>query len=190
MTATLPEWMIAPPGGLTADDYDALPEDVCRQIEIVDGNIVVSPSPSRLHQTFAFEFAHALRAAARPRYGVSVDVDLRLRDIPLLNRRPDIVVFDGDLPNDATLRAEHCSLVVEVMSPGSVITDQTDKPAEYAMAGVPHFWRVELDSSAPTLFRYRLDETTRVYVATGADTGELTVSDPFALALDLDELTG
>jgi hypothetical protein len=50
----------------------------------------------------------------------TADVDLRLRDAPLLNRRPDIAV-----------------------PPDSVTTDQTDKPAEYAAAGIRHFWRVE-----------------------------------------------
>lgn len=49
----------------------------------------------------------------RPALAVSTDVDLRLRDIPLLNRRPDAVVYDASLPDDAVLRPEHCVLVVE-----------------------------------------------------------------------------
>lgn len=37
----MPAWMALPPGGLTAEQYDALPEDVCGYIEVVDGQIVV-----------------------------------------------------------------------------------------------------------------------------------------------------
>lgn len=37
---TLPVWMVLPPGGLTAGQYDALPEEVCKWIEVVDGAVV------------------------------------------------------------------------------------------------------------------------------------------------------
>jgi hypothetical protein len=76
------------------------------------------------------------------------------------------------------------------MSPGSVNTDRTDKPAEYATAGINHFWRVELDDGErkPTVFRYRLDPTTRIYNSAGMITGKMVVSDPFEVSVDLDEL--
>jgi Uma2 family endonuclease len=73
---------------------------------------------------------------ASKRFAVATAVDLRLRDVPLLNRRPDIVVYDASVPDDAVLRPQHCLLVVEVMSPDSVTADQADKPAEYAAAGI------------------------------------------------------
>jgi Uma2 family endonuclease len=89
---------------------------------------------------------------------VATSIDLRLRDVPLLNRRPDVVVYDASVPDDDALRPEHCLLVVEVMSPGSVTTDQHDKPAEYAAAGITHFWREEHGGTGRqtlTVFRYR-----------------------------------
>jgi len=49
------------------------------------------------------------------------------------------------------LRPQHCTLVVEVMSPGSVTADQTDKPAEYAVSRIPHYWRVEHDPAEQVL---------------------------------------
>jgi Uma2 family endonuclease len=186
MTA-LPEWMV---GGLTVADYDALPEDVCRQIEVVDGAIVVNPRPRRVHQVIARHLANVLEGACGPRFAVATDVDLRLRDVPLLNRCPDIAVYDSSLPGDDALRPQHCLLVVEVMSPGSITTDQTDKPAEYAAAGIEHFWRTELDDGEHkvTVFRYRLDPTTRMYASAGMNTGKMVVSDPFEVSVDLDEL--
>ncbi|RKT86136.1 Endonuclease, Uma2 family (restriction endonuclease fold) [Saccharopolyspora antimicrobica] len=190
MTA-LPDWMALPPEGLSAADYEALPEEVCRHIEIVDGAIVVTPAPRRLHQRIARRLAGELEQAAAPELTVDTDVDLRLRDVPLLNRRPDVVVYDSALPDDALLRPQHCLLVVEVMSPGSVTADQTDKPAEYAAAGIEHFWRVESDAQDDrclTVFRYRLDPTTRLYALLGADTDKLSVSAPVELTIDFDSL--
>lgn len=185
MTA-LPEWMVLPPDGLTAADYEALPEEVCRSLEIVDGAIVVNPAPRRAHQIFARRFANVLEEAAPDEWAVATDVDLRLRDVPLLNRRPDLVVYDASLDEDAVLRPQHCLLAIEVMSPGSVTADQTDKPAEYARARIPHFWRIEgLDRGEIALFRYRLDPTTRVYASAGVDTGKVSLHDPFPVTIDL-----
>jgi Uma2 family endonuclease len=188
MTA-LPDWMDLP-DGLSAEDYEALPEEICRRIEIVDGAIIVSAAPRRLHQNICRRLANALEAVCGPGLTVSTDVDLRLRDIPLLNRRPDAVLYDSSLPDEAVLRPQHCTLVVEVMSPGSVTTDQTDKPAEYAAARITHYWRVEHDSAEKTLsvFCYRLDPTTGAYASAGVHTGKMIVSDPVSLTIDLTTL--
>jgi hypothetical protein len=41
------------PDGLSAAEYEVLPEDICRRIEIVDGAIIVNAAPRCLHQDFA-----------------------------------------------------------------------------------------------------------------------------------------
>src|ERR1700760_1653271 len=102
MTA-LPDWMDLP-DGMSVADYAALPEEICRRIEIVDGAIVVNAAPRRLHQDVCRRLANALEAACAPGLTVTTDVDLRLRDSPLLNRRADVVVYDASLPDDALLR--------------------------------------------------------------------------------------
>lgn len=190
MTA-LPDWMIPRPMGLTAEEYDALPEEVSRSIEIIDGAVFVTPAPLRPHQRIGRRLANVIEDAAGKRFAVDVDIDLRLRDVPLLNRRPDIVVYDASLPDDAVLRPSHCVLVVEVMSPGSVTTDQIDKPGEYAAARIEHFWRVEeIDTAkrAMTVFRYQLDQPTLRYELTGIDTDALTVAEPISLSIKLADL--
>jgi Uma2 family endonuclease len=182
--------MDLPPGGLSAEDYEAMPEDICRRIEVVDGAIILNDAPLRLHQNIGRRLANLLEAACGPQFEVSTDVDLRLRDIPLLNRHPDVVVYEPSLPYDAVLRPQHCVLVTEVMSPSSVTTDRTDKPAEYATAGIAHYWRVEHDPSGSnlTVFCYRLDPTTGTYAAAGVHSGTMTVTDPVPVTIDLHSL--
>jgi Uma2 family endonuclease len=186
---TLPGWMDLP-DGLSAADYEALPEDICRRIEIVDGAIIVNAAPRRLHQDICRRLANVLETACGAALAISIDVDLRLRDIPLLNRRPDVVIYDASLGDDAVLRPQHCTLVVEVMSPGSVTADQTDKPAEYAASRIPHYWRVEHDPAERILsvFCYRLDPTTGTYASAGVNTGTMTVTEPVAITIDLTTL--
>lgn len=187
--SALPDWMDLP-NGLSAEEYEALPEEICRRIEVVDGAIIVSPSPRRLHQDICRRLANALEPACGPAMRVSIDVDLRLQDVPLLNRRPDVVVYDASLPDDAVLRPQHCVLVAEVMSAGSVTTDRTDKPAEYAAARIGHYWRAEQDPATGSLsvFCYRLDPTTGVYASAGIYSGKLAVTEPVSLTLDLSTL--
>ena len=173
--------------GLSAAEYEALPEEICRRIEVVDGAIIVSAAPRRLHQDIARHLANALEAASGPGHAVSLDVDLRLRDVPLLNRRPDVALYDASLRDDMALRPRDCVLVAEIMSQGSVTTDQTDKPAEYAAAGIKHYWRVEHDPAENVLsvFCYRLDPTTSTYASAGVHSGRMTVTEPVSITIDL-----
>lgn len=146
-------------------DYDAMSKEICRRIEIVDGEIVECAPPFRAHQRVLRRLADALEADVPDHLAVVHNVDLRLRDEPLLNRRPDIAVYDASLPDDEVLRPQNCVLLVEVMSPDSVVVDQIEKPVEYARAGIPHFWRVEYDDNlSTTIYRYQLDSTGGYYL--------------------------
>jgi Uma2 family endonuclease len=175
---------------VTAEDYESWPEEQCAGLEIVDGLVVARPSPSKRHSRLARLFANALEAASGPALAVSTGVDLRLRDVPLLSRRPDVVLYDASLPDDALLRPQDCALVVEVMPPGSVTTDQTDKATEYATARIPRYWRIEHDRAEKVLsvFAYRLDRTTGTYASAGMYTGKMTVIDPVSVTIDLTSL--
>jgi Uma2 family endonuclease len=177
---------------MTGEDYEALPEEICRRIEIVDGNVIVGASSRIPHQDLARRLGYEIeQVLPGTRWRVAMDVDLRLREVPLLNRRPDLVVYEGAVDRSQVLRAEDVLLVIEIMSPGSITTDRKDKPAEYAEARIPHFWRVELDmNDVPAAFRYRLDPTTSVYVATDTTaTSKISVTAPFAFTVELADLT-
>ena len=71
-------------------------------------------------------------------------------------RVPDVVVVATGLAeaNLARVEASDVRVAVEILSPGTRRTDQVTKRAEYADAGIPHDWLVDLDG-APTLIRAR-----------------------------------
>lgn len=185
----LPEWMLSlSEEGVTADEYDRMPEEICQRIEIVDGSIIVSPSATPRHNRIARLLANALENAAPAPWQVTTDVDLRLADVPLHNRRPDVLVFDGD-PDKLPVRPHQVLLAVEIMSKGSVNADRLDKPAEYAMASIPHYWRIEQRDAGLVTYTHMLNPTTRSYTSSGAHSGMLKVDHPFPLAVDLDALT-
>lgn len=72
------------------------------------------------------------------------------------------------LPHEVTL-------AVEVVSPGSESQDRREKPAEYASAGIPHYWRVEIDPEI-VVHTFRLGDTG--YVETGIFTDDDAVRAP------------
>jgi Uma2 family endonuclease len=90
-----------------------MPEEICRRVEIVDGSIIVSPSATPRHNRIARLPANALEEAAPAPWQVTTDVDLRIADVPLHNRRPDVLVFDGD-PDELPIRPQQVLLAVEL----------------------------------------------------------------------------
>jgi Uma2 family endonuclease len=139
----------------TFDDLLLLPRDG-RRYEIVDGSLRVSPAPGRRHQRVAGRLVEVLKAAAPRELEVLEAVGVVCgRHTPV----PDVVVGLRE-PGHGLLNffPDDVRLVVEVMSPGSVIADRLDKPAMFAVAGIPAFWRVELDGpGTPLVIVHALD---------------------------------
>ncbi|MBE1591429.1 Uma2 family endonuclease [Nonomuraea angiospora] len=205
MTA-LPEdsWLhsIRPqPSRVTAEEYEELPEEIARAIEIVDGYVVYCEAPAPDHQSAGRRLANLLERYARDAMSrghecltVNNDVDLRLRDVPLLNRRPDVVMYRClDRERGEKLRAQHALLVVEIVSPGSETQDTTDKLGEYAKAGIPHYWIVRLDQiGVSTIERYRLDLASMLYKHVGTLMKEAdpapAITNPLPLTIDWADL--
>ncbi|MEU6165118.1 Uma2 family endonuclease [Streptomyces tanashiensis] len=185
MTAEMaaPAWMHEQ---ITAEQYDSWSEEQCAGIEIVDGMVVVSPSTSKRHNRLARILANALEAAAGPDWNADTDFDVRLQDVPLTNRRPDVVVYRADTIDITPTRPEHVLLVVEVVSPGSETTDRIVKTDQYAKAGIAFYWRVEQAATGvPLVYTYVLDPATRAYRDGEVFTGVVKVSAPFTVELDL-----
>ena len=171
---------------ITAEQYDSWSEEQCAGIEIVDGMVVVSPSASKRHNRLIKKLAVALEAGAGPEWNADFDFDVRLQDVPLTNRRPDVVVYRADTLDVMPTRPEHVLLVVEVVSPGSETTDRVVKAMQYARAGISYYWRVEQPSAGvPVVHTYVLDPASRTYRDTEVFAGLVEATAPFPVRIDL-----
>ncbi|MFB4297862.1 Uma2 family endonuclease [Actinomadura sp. NTSP31] len=185
MTAEMvaPAWMHEQ---ITAEQYDSWSDEQCAGIEVVDGMVVVGPSASKRHNRLARILANALDDAGGPEWNADTDFDVRLQDVPLTNRRPDVVVYRADTIDLLPTRPEHVLLVAEVVSPGSETTDRVVKVDQYAKAGIAFYWRVEQAATGvPLLYTYVLDPATDAYREGEVFTGKVAVVAPFAVEVDL-----
>jgi Uma2 family endonuclease len=181
--AIAPWWMHEQ---ITAEQYDSWSEEQCAGIEIVDGMVVVSPSASKRHNRIAKVLAVALEAAAGDEWNANTNFDLRLQDVPLLNRRPDVIVYRADTLDITPTRPEHVLMVVEVVSPGSETTDRKVKLDQYAKAGIQFYWRVEQAlTGVPLVYTYVLDMASDTYRDAGVYTGVVKAVAPFPVSIDL-----
>lgn len=177
---------------LTVDAYIALGEDDSCRSELQEGNLVMSPSPAPDHMIVMGKLFVQLEQELPPGLQVipDVDVDLELvpRGKPGFVRRPDLVVVhqaavDRIRRDGGILRASDTLVVVEIVSPGSYRTDHVIKRGEYADAGIPHYWIVDLDEPV-TLIDCHLAAQFG-YQDPGPVTGRFVTTDPFRVALSL-----
>lgn len=131
--------------GWRFDDLDDLPDDGNRY-EVVDGNLVVTPPPSQLHQMVSRRLQRAIERSLPAGWEVLTDFSLPLGTD---GRVPDLAVVRLDVEVSRSNRNPYgpgaFGLVGEVVSPRTRKTDRFAKPGEYAEAGIPIYWRVELD---------------------------------------------
>lgn len=181
---------------VTAAEFLALPENTDIRLELQDGAFVVKPRPTPDHQASLLELFVQLHQRTPGLIPVSgVDVDLRLvpPDQPGTVRVPDLVVIpkehyervrDGTEP----VTAADLVLVGEVLGPGSRRTDAVVKHAEYAAAGIGHYWIIDLDDG-PSLTACHLAGGSR-YLDAEPRRGVFETDAPFPAVIDLAALPG
>ncbi|MDG4828382.1 Uma2 family endonuclease [Solwaraspora sp. WMMD1047] len=186
MTAALSDDFPAA-GSWTTDDLESLPTDGQRR-ELIDGVLIVSPSPSRPHQTIAGLLMAALREDCPATYDATQAIEIRMSQ-----RRsfiPDVLVTTAEAAerSGGWCRPHEVVLAVEIVSPSSEAMDQIMKPALYAKAGIPHYWRIEIDDGL-TVHTHRIDPLAEVYTETGQWTKFVDVGEPWPINLPLDRIT-
>lgn len=186
----------APPvPAMTVADYLALGQDNDGpRTELQEGAIIMVPGPTLRHNASYLRLGGSLDRQAPPELRVVPDVDIDLRlvpeDGPATVRRPDMVVVTAEeyervLRDGGVLRASGALLVVEIISPSSRRTDRVVKRDEYADAGIPHYWIIDLRPPV-SLIDCRLDGGS--YVDGSAATGVFETREPFPVTVDLDAL--
>jgi Uma2 family endonuclease len=180
---------------LTAAEYAQLGETGWGYTELMEGRILVSPSPTVKHNLAGFALARQLHPqlpdTARVIPDVDVDLGLVPADQPGLVRRPDLVVVESKAitrvdQDGGLLGAADVLIVVEIVSSDSRRLDYVIKRHEYADAGIPHYWIVDLEKPVSLLDCHLAEEFG--YADSGEITGTFTTTVPFPVDIQLDLL--
>jgi Uma2 family endonuclease len=143
---------------LTLDDVSELAAaDETHRYELVEGALVVMPPADAEHSALIMRLGAWLLSAGCDPYTVLATPGLRISG-KTSGRIPDLVVLRTSVARQTVwLDPGDVLVVVEVVSPGSEKLDRLVKPAEYAEAGIPHYWRVERDSGPAIAHLHTLD---------------------------------
>ena len=142
----------------TREEVLALPDDGNRY-ELLDGELLVTPSPSVTHQRavwalykrmYPFVDRHGLGEAGL----APSDLDLRTGQ----SLQPDLFVVSASSPARAPEWSDFGIplLVVEVLSPSTAFSDRNRKRTRYQESGVAEYWIVDTD--ARLVERWRPDD--------------------------------
>lgn len=187
MTST----MVWPDRLLTLRDWQDLAADEQHHVECVEGILIVAPKPLPRHQLTMSNLASTLNRRIRQAGLLAVpDVEVLIAERPLTVRAPDVVIVDRDAAraNPPRFAANEVRLVVEIVSEGSGRTDRVTKLSEYAEAGIPEYWIIDLGDPA-TLSVHALAPGIG-YAAAGQRTGQFRLTAcGVDVDLDLDELS-
>lgn len=179
-----------PASQLTLDEYLALPDDT--RVEIVDGVLRPMVRSSKKSREVQSVLTGLLRTQKPGELRVAEEEVVVLREAPPDARIPDVAVFRprSDLAGVTNFTpARDVLLVVEVVSPASQTADRYEKPGEYARAGIPAYWRIELEPSI-SVHVYRLID--QVYRDEGGYTRGGLIKDPTLpwLSIEVNDLLG
>ena len=182
----LPDWVIPPPGGFTAEEFLGM-SWLPPHTELIDGSLIFVSPQEKWHSRVINLILRELDRQAPQDFRAEREMALRLaaRQVP----EPDILVvtaaaYERDKPSTHYLPAD-VVLVVEAVSPDSEDRDRDTKPPKYAAAGIPHYWRVEKVAGRAVVYAYERDPAGGGYVPTGIHHDRLRVSVPYSVDIDL-----
>ena len=142
---------------LDYEDYAGIPPDRNRH-EIIDGDLVVTPAPSPIHQRVSRRLQRMLEDYFHARglgevFNAPIDLILTFHDVV----QPDLVVAT---PPQVSARGIEGAplLVIEILSRSTAKQDRTVKSRRYASLGVVHYWIVEPEAHRLECYRLAAGE--------------------------------
>jgi len=166
--------------------YATLPDDGNRY-EILDGVLLMTPSPSFEHQNANAMISHYLVGHVKLKglgqvLAAPFDVELPSGDVV----QPDVLVvlkeYEERITQSRLVGAP--DLVVEIASPSTAGYDRSKKQAAYTRAEVPEYWVVDTAAKTVELLVLQLATTTQPteYQSQGVFRGKATL--PSSLLTD------
>ena len=138
----------------SVEEFYAMPKEEGWNYELVDGFVMMSPSPSREHQTIAGNLHFALRTKLiGTRCEALFELDIRFHNNVY---KPDMMVFcdkDAELPE----------IIFEILSPSTRQRDLRLKVAKYEeMKTVKEYWIIDQKVKTVTVHDY-VNNTAETY---------------------------
>jgi len=157
---------------MTADEYLAMPYDG-KLYQLIEGELVMSPSPNFWHQEFLVRLVVALRNFTETKKSgliIMSPLDVRLDQANVY--QPDFAFISNArksiIQNSGIVGAP--DLCAEVLSTSNRQYDLTVKRAIYARSGVLEYWIVDPDAKTVSVYRLQDDATQPFAVFTEAVT--------------------
>jgi Uma2 family endonuclease len=173
-----------PSGEWTVENVERFPEDNRRR-EVLEGSLILRPSPTTVHQVLVAHLFNALYESCPDHFAVSPGVQVRFS--PNTAMVPDVLATRNGAaassPNH--FAAADVLLMVEIAESGSASLDRVLKPALYAAAGIPQFWRVEVNGGL-AVHTFRL--TDEVYQPSGTFTDWIKIDQPWRIEIPIAKL--
>ncbi len=155
---------------LTYEDYLDFPEDG-RRHEIIDGDHVVTPSPSTRHQAISMNLSFLIHSYLRQHpIGtlLAAPMDVVLSPVDVV--QPDLVLITAD--RQELITAAHIAgapdLVVEILSGSTRRRDEVAKRKLYARFGVREYWLVDPERETASVLRLDDDTASEVVLLSRA----------------------
>lgn len=129
---------------MTIEEFQSLPETT-QHIELIKGELVVSPAPRYVHQKRVFSVAKVIDTEGKGGVTVLSPMDVYIGDDTVV--QPDIfwVARDSDrciLKDDGYWHGAP-DLIIEILSPSTAKYDRSTKYELYEKYGVDEYWVVE-----------------------------------------------
>lgn len=154
---------------LTVEDLEGMPDDGNRY-ELLDGELLVSPSPSRWHQRAVVQLTSQLNVQC-PEGMEVLSAPFAVQPSRTTELQPDVLVArEADLTDK--LLPVGPVLAVEVLSPSSLVTDFNRKKTAYERMGADSYWVI--DPLDPKLTVFELNAEGRYELV-----AEVKGDDPF-----------
>jgi len=159
---------------MTVEEYDQLPGGP-PYYQLIDQELIMSPSPSRKHQRITFKTCKLLDDYAIAHNAGEANIaplDVELPGGHILE--PDVIYVSKEREEVLTEKriVGAPDLVVEVLSPSNARLDRQRKRELYAASNVIELWIIDPDAERLEIFRLGENPDRPAHIFERADTAE------------------
>lgn len=138
---------------LTLEEFEAMEKDEQFNYELIDGVVMMSPSPSWEHQQIGTKILLTIgeqlkNINCKPTYEYDIKFDGNVY-------KPDVMVFCHD-------NRELPDIIFEILSPSTKQRDLLFKPIKYQQMGVKEYWIIDPKSKTIIVHDF-VNDTAEIY---------------------------